>query len=140
MISLLLIFINVLEAKFQFPCEKVKATYFYNYFRNNSSNMKQLWSGIKSVISIRKSSNVNVINKLGDPDGNITSDPKVIANIFNKFFVNISHDITKTVPRSNKSRITFMSDRVGNSFFIAPSVPSDISDIISLNIWKVSWS
>ena len=35
-----------------------KASYFYNYFQKNSNNMKQLWSGIKSVISIRKSSNV----------------------------------------------------------------------------------
>ena len=34
-----------------------KASYFYNYFQKNSNNLKQLWSGIKSVISIRKSSN-----------------------------------------------------------------------------------
>jgi len=94
--------------------------------------MKQLRSGIKSFISIRKSSNVNVSNKLKASDGNITSDPTVIANIFNEFFVSISHDITKKVPRSNKSPATFMSGRVGNSFFIVPSVPSDISDIISL--------
>ena len=57
--------------------------------------MKQLWSGIKSVISIRKSSNVNVISKLKDKNGNITSDPAFIANIFNKYFVNVSYDITK---------------------------------------------
>ena len=94
--------------------------------------MKQLWSGIKSVISIRKSNNLNVINKLKDPSGNITSDPTVIANIFNKFYVNVSHDITKNLPRSNKSPVTFMGDRAGNSFFISPSVPSDISDIIAL--------
>ena len=61
-----------------------KASYFYGYFHKNSNNMKQLWSGIKSVISIRKSSNVNVISKLKDQNGNITSDPAVIANIFNK--------------------------------------------------------
>ena len=39
-----------------------KASYFYNYFQKNSNNMKQLWSGIKTVVSIRKSSNINVIN------------------------------------------------------------------------------
>ena len=70
-----------------------KASYFYDYFHKNSNNMKQLWSGIKSVISIRKSSNVNVINKLNDKNGTITSDPAVIANIFNKYFVNVSYDI-----------------------------------------------
>ena len=52
-----------------------KASYFYNYFQKNSNNMKQLWSGIKSVISIRKSSNVNVISKLKDSNGNVASDP-----------------------------------------------------------------
>ena len=43
-----------------------KASYFYNYFKKNSNNMKQLWSGLKSVISIRQLSNINVINKLKD--------------------------------------------------------------------------
>ena len=41
---------------------KSKASYFFNYCQRNSSNMKQLWSGIKSVISIRKSSNINVVS------------------------------------------------------------------------------
>ena len=108
-----------------------KASYFYKHFQQNSNNMKKLWSGIKSVVSIRKSSNMNVINKLKDSNGNTTSDPSVIANIFNKFFVNVSQDITKNIPRSNKLPVEFMGDRVGNSFFIAPKVPFEISDIIS---------
>ena len=94
--------------------------------------MKQLWSGIKSVINTRQSSNINVISKLKDSNGNISSDPAVVANIFNKFFVNVSHNITKTIPRSNKSPVDFMGDRTGNSFFTAPSVPNEISEIISL--------
>ena len=66
-----------------------------------------------------------------DSNGNITSDPVVIANIFNRFFVNVSHDITKNIPRPNKSPVDFMGDRIENSFFTAPSVPFEISDIIS---------
>ena len=93
--------------------------------------MKPLWSGIKSVVSIKKSSNMNVINRLKDSNGNITSDPAVIASIFNKFFVNVSHDITKNIPRSQKSPVDFMGDRVGNSFLTAPSISLEISDIIS---------
>ena len=108
-----------------------KASYFFNYFQKNRNNMKQLWSGIKSVIDVKRSSNINVINKLKDSNGNITSDPVVIGHVFNKFFVNVSHDITKNIPRSNKSPVDFMGDRVRNSFFTAPSVPFEISDIIS---------
>ena len=91
-------------------------SYFYDYFQKNSNNMKQIWSGIKSVISIRKSSNVNVISKQKDKNANITSDPAVIANIFNKYFVNVAQDITKNLPISNKSHLNFMADRNGNSF------------------------
>ena len=109
-----------------------KTSYSYDYFQKNSNNMKQLWSGIKSVIDVRKSSNINVISKLKDSNGNTTSDPAVIANIFNKFFVNVSHDIAKNIPRSNKSPLSFMGGRVGNSLFTAPTVPTEISDIISL--------
>lgn len=108
-----------------------KANYFYNYFQQNSNNMKQLWSGIKSVVSIKQANKINVVNKLKDANGNTTSDPAVIANIFNKFFVNVAHDITKNIPRSNKSPLEFMGNRIGNSFFSAPSVPSEIFDIIS---------
>ena len=109
-----------------------KASYFYNYFQKNSNNMKKLWSGIKSVISIRKSSNVNVISKLKDSNENVTSDPAIIASIFNKYFVNVSHNITRNIPRSKKSPMDFMGDRVGNSFFTTPSTAFEISDIISL--------
>lgn len=74
-----------------------KASYFHNYFHRNSNNMKQLWSGIKSVINIRQSSSVNVISKLKDSNGKVASDPVVISNVFNKFFVNVSHNITKNI-------------------------------------------
>ena len=110
-----------------------KSSYYYNYFQKNSNNMKELWSGIKSIIDIRKSNNINIINKLKDSTGNITSDHAVIANIFNEFFVNVSNNITKNVPRTFKSSMNFMESRVGHSFFTAPSVPSEISDIISLS-------
>ena len=56
----------------------------------------------------------------------------VIANTFNNFFVNVSHNITKPTPRTNTSPVDFMGEILGNSFFIAPSVPLEISEIISL--------
>ena len=62
----------------------------------------------------------------------IVSHHVVIANTINNFFVNVSKNITKTIPRTNKSPVEFIGDRIGNSTFIAPSVPLEISEIISL--------
>ena len=93
-----------------------KACYFYDYFQKNSSNMKQIWTGIKSIIDVRKSSNIDLICKLTDSNGNSKTDPVVIANIFTKFFVNVSRDITKNIPRSNNYPMGFMGDTIRNSF------------------------
>ena len=57
--------------------------------------MKNLWSGTKTIIS-HKSSNSSSINKIKDKEGNVTSEPGRISNIFNDFFVNVADDITKT--------------------------------------------
>ena len=74
-----------------------KTNYFHNYFNKNSKNMKLLWTGIKSIISI-KNSRVSVINKLKDANGNLTSDSATMATVFNDFFVNVADGITKKYP------------------------------------------
>ena len=56
----------------------------------------------------------------------------LLAFLNDKLFVTVSHDITRVIPRPSKSPLHFMVVRISNSFYIAPSVPSDISDIISL--------
>ncbi len=46
--------------------------------------------------------------------------------------MNVSHNVTKTIPRSKKSPLCFMGDKINNSFFISPSFALEISDIINL--------
>ena len=111
--------------------KKSKASYFHNYFNENSNNMKLLWTGIKSVISI-KNSQVNVINKLKDKNGNMTTDPATMATIFNDFFVNVADGVTKKIPRSPKSPLDYLDNKNHNSFFITPTAPLEIVDIINV--------
>ena len=104
-----------------------KASYYYNYFQSNINNMKQQWTGIKSIINIT-TSDVNVITKIKESNGHVASKPAVIANFFNKFFVNV----TKSIPRSRKSPLCFMGEKVDKSMFISPSVAVEITAIINL--------
>ena len=94
-----------------------KANYYYNYFQTNGKNMKQLWSGIKSVINIRNY--YNVIRKMKNPNDALASDPVVIGNLSNKFFVNVSYDIAKKIPRTRTSPLGFIQNRICDSVFIA---------------------
>ena len=92
-----------------------KAKYFQNYFNVNSNNMKLLWTGIKSIISI-KNSQVNVINKLKDANGNLTTDSYKMATVFNDFFVNVADGVTKRLPRSPKSPLDYLKSKSPHSF------------------------
>ena len=64
--------------------EESKVRYFPNYFAENSKNMKKMLSGIKTIIS-HISSPSSVINKIKDKDGNMTTVPSKMSNIFNDF-------------------------------------------------------
>ena len=108
-----------------------KINYFHNYINENSKNMKLFWTRIKSIISVQNSS-VNVINKLKDANGNLTSDSTTMATVFNDFFVHVADGITKIMPRTPESPLNYLLDNKNqNSFFITPSAPYEVLDIIN---------
>ena len=58
--------------------------------------MKQLWSGIKSIITLKPRCQ-QLISQIR-VDNIDYDDPKDIANQFNKFFINVADDVRKTIP------------------------------------------
>ena len=108
-----------------------KARYFHTYFAMNSHNMKQLWWGIKTIIS-HKSFTSSSINKIKDKDGNVTSDPAKMSNISNTFYVTVADEITKTIPLTPKSPFDYLSNRTSNSFFLTPVTQLGVNDKINI--------
>ncbi len=106
-----------------------KKSYYHNYFDENKSNMKMLWKGIKSIVSL-KSNNLETISYLNDTDGSKITDPGEMANKFNHFFTNVASDITKKIPRTPKSPLAYLSNPNLDSFFIAPCAPNEVSTVI----------
>ena len=62
-----------------------KIKYFKNYFEKHKTNMKMLWTGIKSIINVKPKNQVSLISHLTD-NGSCVHDPVKMANTFNKFF------------------------------------------------------
>ena len=59
---------------------------YYNfYFIEHKSNMKMLWSGIRSIINIKNKKMFNISQLV--QNGKVAQDPKQIAQIFNFFFL-----------------------------------------------------
>ena len=61
-----------------------KGNYYQHYFNVNNSNMKNIWSGIKSLISLKPRSVSSIPSKIISKNGTLT-DPKSIAEEFNIF-------------------------------------------------------
>ena len=70
---------------------KSKNDYCAEYFTKHKTNMKMLWSGIRSIINFK--SNVALNISCLSHDGLKVEDSEKMANIFNNVFMNTAHNI-----------------------------------------------
>ena len=106
-----------------------KNNYYHHYFDENKSNMKKLWKGIKSILSL-KSNNVDKIPHVTDKNGSQIKDPVKIANQFNQYFTNDANNIAKNIPRNPRSPLSFLANPNDESFFIFPCTSCEVSEVI----------
>ena len=86
--------------------KKSKQNYFTKFFENNLKNLENTWKGIKSRISMNKSSSSNSPTLLTCQNKNIDN-PERIENIFNNYLSSL--DINKsTGPYNVQSKVTNM--------------------------------
>ena len=95
-----------------------------------------LWTGIRSIVIVKiETLFLNISHLLGN--GTHVNDPVKMANLFDKYFVNVGSNIDKTIPRTKKSPADYLKDRISQSMFLAPVCPEEIQTIIhSLNADK----
>ena len=61
-----------------------KKKYYDKYFKDNINKRKNAWKGIRSIISLQKTTNDSP-KKISLEDHTVT-DSRTIANLFNSFF------------------------------------------------------
>ena len=90
--------------------------------------MKMLWTGIRSIINIKSKQFYNIPQLV--QNGEIVQNSKEIANIFNNYFVNIAGKIDSEIPRTRKSPLDYLGDKLEKSFFISPTNSAEVEGII----------
>ena len=109
--------------------KKSKIKCYNDYFRTNLKNIKNIWKGIKSIISFKcKDSDIPKIMK--DKDTFLTA-PRDIANSFNKFFCSVAPNIQSKINFAHKSFNHFLKHPCNESVFIKPRTNKEIIGIIS---------
>ena len=82
--------------------------------------MKMLWTGIRSIVDIKKSKQFYNIFQLVE-NGETVQNSKEIAKIFNNYFVNIAGKIDSEIPRTRTSPLDYLGDKLEKSFFLSPT-------------------
>ena len=78
-----------------------KKNYYDKYFKDNINNIKNTWKGIRSIISLQKTSNDSP--KIISLEDHTVTDPRTIANTFNNFFSSVAAGLQSEVPFSYKT-------------------------------------
>ena len=106
-----------------------KNDHYEQYFTKHKSNMKMLWSGIRSIINCKSDagSNISCLHH----DGIKVDESKKMANIFNNVFVNPAHKINEKICCTRKSPLDYLSSKNSQSFFVSPVSPQEIKILIN---------
>ena len=88
-----------------------------------------LWIGIGSIINIKRKQFYNISQLV--QNGEIVQNSKEIDKIFNNYFVNIAGKIDSEIPRTRKSPLDYIGDKLEKSFFQSPKNSAEVEGIIA---------
>ena len=106
-----------------------KSDYYKPYFEEHKNNSKNTWYGIKSIISLKTNSlkqirSINTNNKT-------ESNPKIMSETFNNFFVTIAIFIDSKIIHTNTSYKNYLQESLLNSFLLKPATKKDVVSVIN---------
>ena len=102
--------------------------HYHDLLIKYSNNMKKSWGVIKSIINKNQKTHIQGRFKIGKKL--ITSDNKLISNKFNDFFINIGPTLAKSIPRINKSPLSYLGNRLTESIYFASVNEKEIGQLI----------
>ena len=106
-----------------------KINFYKDYFEKNKNKSSMLWKGIRAIVNINNSSKKDI--KLINDKGKNVSDPKIIAELFNDYFINIGPNIDNKINKAKHHYKEYMSKVfVNESFFLTPVTSSEVFNII----------
>ena len=114
-----------------------KKNYYNEYFHQSRGNSKRLWKGIKRVLSYK--SNQNRIPTKINHNNSETTDPKIIANVFDEYFANIGRELACSILDTETALNQFPKLQPHNSFYLFSTSTTEIeAEIEKLNESKAT--
>ena len=109
--------------------KKSKESYYRKYFEDNKRNCKKVWNGINEIMYSKSKANTWESNCLLI-NGKAVSHPKYIAEHLNDYVTSISKELQKHIPPTKRNFLDYLKNTIAESFFLTPTTPEEISDLI----------
>ena len=118
---------NTYKNKLTTVIRYAKENYFKNLFMLNKKNSKKIWSTFRDLFG-RNGKNGSINEVL--LNGTTLNSDLDISNAFNDYFSSVGSNLDSNLAHSNKHFSDFMNSVSPFSFFIQPTTPEEISEII----------
>ena len=97
-------------------------------FLQNKSNLKNTWNILRDIINKKKQIKKNYSFKHNNA---IISNPKLICNNFNNYFLHVGKSLSSKIPAQDTDPISHLSGNYTHSFYFKPATEMEISNIIN---------
>ena len=104
--------------------------YYKRLIDINRTNLKKMWSVIRSVINNCKPSK---LNESFTYNNTVITDKKTVSNKFNDYFVNVGKTLAEQIPKHGPSFRSYLPEANKESIFLTPTDQQEIRNIM-LNI------
>ena len=99
--------------------KQAKLDYYHHLLNGNKGNAKKTWDVIKELTNIKRRSNVQP-SKLTLNNYDTVTEPQIIAEEFNRFFVNIGKEMAASIqPNNSNSAECSVGEWKNNQFYFS---------------------
>ena len=107
---------------------KSKKEYYSKKFESVKNKLRKTWKTINCIIGRNKRSNPQT--KFTNSQGSTISDPQMISDEFNDFFVNIGPQLASTIKTDGKQYYDCLKTPMTSCMFLKPIEEEEIIKII----------
>ena len=100
---------------------QLKKDYYTELFDRHKNDMKSSWKLLRELIKRKRTNTSTLII-----DGTLIRDPKIIAEEFNNFFVNIANKLINEIGGNHTDFRNYLKDRNNNNIFFTPITSFEI--------------
>ena len=104
-----------------------KMNFYRKYFETNYNNSKNVWKSINQLLNKQTRSHKDIFLE----ENGLITDPKLVANKFNNYFINIADKLSSKIVNKNTKFQDFLNNPNKSKLLLNETTPGEIVKIIN---------